>query len=315
MHLLVTGANGFIGRSVCSAVSAREGFSLTALSRRWDSHCIDYPSVHHITADIETFISLPLRRRQPPDAVIHLAACAHKTIQPTCDELAVFRNANRDVTLLLARWAASNGVRRFVYVSSIAVNGNTTVPGQLINESSPAAPRNAYAISKLEAEEGLWDIGAKMGLEICIVRPPLVYGPMAPGNFCKLVKLLQAGIPLPFASLQNRRSFIYVENLADALIRCATQPEAANELFVICDSTVSTPELLRMMAAAMGLTLRLFPLPLPILRFPFTLARRTEILDKLTCNLEIDASHARHVLRWRPHLSMKEALLKTFVSK
>jgi len=311
MHLLITGANGFVGRNVC-LVANRQGFLLTALSRHRDSHST-CAAANRIFADIETFVRLPFRG-PPPDAIIHLAARAHETIRPTSAALSAFRSVNRDATLSLAQWAACSGVRRFVYVSSIGVNGNLTHPGLPINELSPAAPHEAYAISKHEAEIGLQGIANKTGLEVCIVRPPLVYGPGAPGNFRRLVRLVRARVPLPFGAVDNRRSFIYVENLADALVRCATHPAAANKTFVICDETVSTPQLLRMMAAAMDIPMRLFSIPMPVLRFPFVLTGRAHVLDKLTCNLEVDDSYIRRTLAWRPQFSMKEALTRTFSS-
>lgn len=310
MHVLITGATGFIGRSVCTKVQQR-GHRLTALARFWRDPVV-YPGAQHLAMDLTTSPCTALANHHP-HAIIHLAARAHQLQDPASSPLAEFRRVNRDATLSLARWAAHVGVRRFVYVSSIGVNGNATQPGAPFTESSAPAPHDPYSISKHEAEVGLQELAARTGMELCIVRPPLVYGPDAPGNFGKLVRLLQTGLPLPFGAIDNRRSLIYVENLADALIRCAVEPAAAGQVFVVSDGpAVSTPQLLRAMAGAMGRRARLLPVPLPLLRLPLRLAGKAHELDKLAASLEVDDSHIRRTLAWQPVMSMEQALTRTF---
>lgn len=307
MHLLVTGAAGFIGRHVCLS-AARHGIRVTATTRT-NSAQIEHPCINYLRSDINNLPAV-WSAQDIPDVVIHLAARAHHA-QQSSEALTLFRRDNRDATLSLGRWAAHIGIRRFIYVSSIGVNGNSTTLGYPFTEKSPTAPIEPYAISKYEAEQGLKDIAAQSGLELCIIRPPLVYGPGAPGNFGKLVNLLHTGAPLPFGKIVNRRSFIYVDNLADALVQCAIHP-AAKELFVIRDCTVSTPQLVQTMASAMGKSCRLIGTPLVLLRASFVLSGRSTLINKLIGNLEIDDAYIRSTLAWCPRFSLEEAMERTF---
>ncbi len=310
MQVLITGAAGFIGRSLCGQV-LRHGHGLIALARYWSSTA-EYPGSNLVAVDLTTPLDAALADYRP-DAIIHLAGRAHQLNDTAPDPLAEFRRVNCDATLALARWAADANVRRFVYVSSIGVNGNATRPGTPFTEESPAAPHDLYAISKHEAELALQELAQRTGMELCIVRPPLVYGPDAPGNFGRLVRLLQTGLPLPLGGIDNRRSFIYVENLADALLRCATLPAASGQLFLVSDGrAVSTPELLRLMAAATGRRARLFSAPLAMMRLPLDTIGKADVLEKLTASLEVDDTHIRQTLGWQPPFELGEGLARTF---
>jgi len=311
MQILVTGAAGFIGHQLCRRILA-EGHDLQTLVRTGRRDVASPHLMPHIVADLTRPLGNVLANYRPT-AIIHLAARAHYLRDTAPDPLAEFRRVNRDATLSLARWAATTGVRRFVYVSSIGVNGSVTQPGAPFTESSPPAPHDPYAVSKYEAEIALQELAVRSGMELCVVRPPLVYGPDAPGNFRRLVRLLQTGLPLPFGAIRNQRSLIYVENLAEALIRCAVEPAAAGQLFLVSDRpAVSTPELLRLMARAMGTRPWLVPVPLPLMRVSLRLMGKARALEKLATSLEVDDSHIRSTLAWQPSVSMEEALARTF---
>lgn len=310
MNLLITGANGFVGQYVC-ALALKRDYRTVAIARAWRRVAAS-PNERLLEVDLTKTIDIPLAGVFP-DVIIHLAGRAHRLRDDAPDPLAEFRRVNRDATLALARWAAAVGVKRFVYVSSIGVNGNASRPGTVLTEKSPVSPHDFYAISKLEAEIGLQALASDSGMEFCIVRPPLVYGAGAPGNFQRLVKLVRLGLPLPFASVRNRRSLIYVQNLADALLECAISRHAANQIFVVSDGcTISTPELLQIIGTAVGRKVRLFPFPLALLRHALLAIRAASLLDKLTNSLEVDDSHIRKTLLWHPPVPLRDAFNETF---
>jgi nucleoside-diphosphate-sugar epimerase len=215
-----------------------------------------------------------------------------------------------EVTRRLAVQAAASGVRRFVFLSSVKVNGESTdgLP-RPFGARNDAKPRDPYGISKWEAEQALWEVSAKTGLEVVVVRPPLVYGPGVKGNLARLLKLVRSGVPLPLGAVENKRSLIGLDNLVDLLIRCVDHPEAADQTFLVSDGEdLSTPDLIRHMAAAMGRSPRLFPVPVSLLRLAGSaLGKRAEI-DRLLGSLQIDSSHTRQVLGWTPPVSIKEGI-------
>lgn len=242
------------------------------------------------------------------DAVAHLAARAHVLREDAADPLAAFRAVNAEGTRRLAESARAAGVRRVVYVSTIGVHGVKT-EGRPFDESSPFAPESRYAQSKLEGETALREALAGSPTEWVILRPPLVYGPDAPGNFGRLVRLVKRGVPLPFGSLRNRRSLIYVENLADAIVRCADHPAAANEAFVVSDGEdLSTAELVRGIAEASGAPARLLPCPRTLLRCAGAMLGRRGDVGRLIDDLTVDASKLRARLAWSPPLDARAAL-------
>lgn len=304
--VLVTGASGFVGRALCQRLLAG-GYGLVAASRAGT----DYPNARNMRMELvdpKSFSDV----LEGVDVVIHLAARAHQVDDKAANPLLEFRKINRDATVELARAAALAGARRFVYVSSIGVNGNESAPGKPFTESDKPRPHDLYAISKHEAELALTELGSILDMEIVIVRPPLVYGAGAPGNFARLLKLVKAGLPLPLGRIRNLRSFIYVENLADVLVLCAIHPEAANRTFVVSDGEdLSTADLIREIASILKKTVYILPVPVGILRNVLKLMGKVAVFDKLSSTLQVDSSSVRSRLGWRPPISLREGLKAT----
>jgi nucleoside-diphosphate-sugar epimerase len=230
------------------------------------------------------------------------------------DCLAEFRRVNTEGTLNLARQAAAAGVKRFVFLSSVKVNGEITRRGCLFRADDVSAPEDAYGLSKLEAEQGLIALASETGMGVVIIRPPLVYGPGVKGNFASMVRWLRKGIPLPFGTVHNQRSLVALENLVDFIALCA-QPErspcAANEVFLISDGEdISTSELMRKAARAYGLEARLLPVPAPWIYAAATIFGKGAVAQRLLGSLAVDNSKARELLGWTPVISMDEQLQK-----
>jgi nucleoside-diphosphate-sugar epimerase len=248
---------------------------------------------------------------QGVDTVIHLAARVHVMRDTASDPLGEFRRVNASGTARLARQAARAGVRRFVFLSTVGVNGKLSARGPF-TESDHPRPHNDYAVSKLEAEVALAEIAFETGLELVVVRAPLVYGPGNPGNFLALLGSVSRGIPLPLASIENLKSFVYSANLADALACCASHPGAVGQTFLVSDGEdVSTPQLLRRVACALGRPSRLLPFPVGLLRLAGTLAGKTAALERLLGSLQVDSSKIRRELGWTPPYSMEQGLAAT----
>ena len=247
-------------------------------------------------------------------AVIHLAARVHVMRDDAVDPLAVFRQMNVAATLHLARQAAACGVHRLVFVSSIKVNGEMTADGDRYSEADTPSPQDAYGCSKWEAEQALWRLAGETGLQIVVVRPPLVYGPAAKGNFASLLRVLRLRLPLPLASVRNRRSMIYVGNLADALIRCATHPAAAMHTYLVSDGEdLATPDLLRRLGAAMGRPVSLWPCPPGWLRLAGKLLGKRAQVERLIGSLRVDDRKIRGELGWAPPYSLEQGFRATVV--
>lgn len=310
--VLVTGANGFIGRNLCESLYNKSYVIKVAIR--------DIKGCEQLHPDIEKFIigdivatDLNIVLRQI-DTVIHLAARVHILKKTVTNSLSEFQRVNVAGTERLAKEAAINGVRRFIYVSSIGVNGSQTKNSPFTEESIPN-PYDPYTHSKWEAEQALYKIAQDTGLEIVILRPPLVYGPNAPGNFGRLMRLISRGIFLPLGSIKNKRSFIYLGNLVDAIIKCIEYPNAANQTFLVSDGQdVSTPELIRMIAKAMGKKARLFPCPAPLLKMIGKVAGKSSEVERLTGFLQIDSAKIRKTLNWTPPYTIKEGISKTVLS-
>ncbi|MDB5866693.1 MAG: NAD-dependent dehydratase [Betaproteobacteria bacterium] len=306
--ILVTGANGFVGRALCAEL-ARRGHEVVAAVRD-ARHAAGLPgrTVEVGTLRPDTDWSAAL---EGVDVVVHLAARVHVMKENASDPLAAFRALNVAATQRLADAAAAARVKRFVYVSSIKVNGESTheLP---FTEADRADPQDPYGLSKWEAEQALWMIARAGSLELTIVRPPLVYGPGVGGNFLRLMHWVQRGIPLPLGSIKNRRSMIYNDNLASALVACATHPAAAGHTFLVSDGMeLSTPDLIRRLGEGMGVPARLLPVPAGLLTMGATLARKAAEVDRLTGSLVIDGSGIRTVLGWSPPFSVDEGLKAT----
>lgn len=244
--------------------------------------------------------------------VVHLAARVHVMQDNVPDPLAEFRRINVAGTLNLARQAAQAGVRRFVFVSSIKVNGEETLPGHSFTADDMPAPSDYYGISKLEAEQGLKEIASQTGMELVIIRPPLVYGPGVRANFHMLLRAVARGVPLPLGGLNNKRSLVALDNLVNFIETCITHPDAANQTFLVSDGEdLSTTELICRIANALSKPARLISIPLWMLKVGSMLLNKRDSLQRLSGNLQVDISKARDLLGWTPPLSVDEGLRRT----
>lgn len=301
--LLVTGATGFVGAALCAELAQR-GIAYRPASRRLMAGHIAMGEI-----DGETDWSEALRR---VEAIVHLAARVHVMSRSAAEDGDAFRRVNVAGTLNLARQAARAGVRRFVFLSTIKVNGETTDGRFPFTPDDPPDPHDAYARSKLEAEQGLMALGREGAMEVTVVRPPLVYGPGVKANFAAMMRWVERGVPLPLGAINNRRSLIYVGNLADLLIHATTHPAAANQVFLASDGDdLSTTELLRGLAQAMGKSARLLPVPPPLLAGAAKVVGRGDIADRLLGSLTVDIGKTRTLLAWTPPFSVAEGLRAT----
>lgn len=244
------------------------------------------------------------------EQVVHLAARVHVMNDKSADPLAEFRRVNVEATAALARQAAGAEVRRFVFLSSIKVNGEFTEAGQPFTADDAPAPEDPYGVSKHEAEKLLRQIAAETGMEVVIIRPPLVYGPGVKANFESMMRWLARGVPLPLAAVtQNRRSLVALDNLVDLIVTCLQHPAAANQTFLVSDGEdLSTAELLKRLSAAMGQPARLFYLPLALLKLGASVSNKPDIYQRLCGSLQLDIAKTRHLLDWRPPVSVDEGL-------
>lgn len=302
-HYLITGASGFIGRALIGRLSQHHKLirGTTRGTLTAPGNWVQIPSI-----DRNTDWSGAL---DGCDVVVHTAGRAHVLRDNSLDPLTEFREVNVHGTLALARQALAAGVRRFVFISSIGVNGTQTQPGQPFTEACTPRPEQAYAISKLEAELALRELLAGQPMELVIVRPPLVYAGHAPGNFGRLLGLVGKRLPLPLGSLHNARSMIALQNLVGFLELCIHHPAAANETFVIADGEdFSTTQLVELLAQGMGHRARLLPVPSGALRWGLALAGRGGMGQQLCGSLQVDATKARTLLGWKPEISAAVAL-------
>ncbi|MES2300370.1 MAG: NAD-dependent epimerase/dehydratase family protein [Pseudomonadota bacterium] len=298
--ILVTGAGGFVGTALCHAL-ARAGIAHVPALRR--ASAPGQVAIGELSGATDWNAALA-----GCDTVIHLAARAHVMHDSAADPLASYRVVNVDATLALARQALRLGVRRFVYVSSVKVNGEATQGAPFTPFDTPA-PQDAYGQTKHEAETALRALCQDGAMALVIVRPPLVYGPGVRANFRALMRLVAAGLPLPLASVENRRSLVALANLVDLLIVCARHPRAGGHVFLVSDGDdMSTPELIRRMAVALGRRARLLPLPPALLRMAARLLGKAGAADRLLGSLQVDISHTRSVLGWHPPVDADSAL-------
>lgn len=304
--ILLTGASGFVGQAVLASLRQRRSVRVAVrdpgLARRPDGVAVVKASLSsdHDWSEAVSGISV----------VIHCAARVHVMNDVAADPLAEFRRVNVEGTLRLARQAAQAGVRRFVFLSSIKVNGERTLPGMPFTAEQPPQPLDPYGVSKREAEDGLFALAQETGMEVVVIRPPLVYGPGVKANFLAMMRWLGRGIPLPLGSItENRRSLVALDNLVDLVSTCIDHPGAANQVLLVADGeSLSTAELLRRMGDALGRPARLIPLPPGVLAFGARLLGRPGIAQRLCDSLELDIAKTRDLLAWSPPVSVDEGL-------
>ncbi|WP_238474351.1 NAD-dependent epimerase/dehydratase family protein [Pseudomonas cavernae] len=265
-------------------------------------HCVQVGDLSANTSWSEALVGVKV--------VIHAAARAHVLNETADDPLVAFRRVNVSGTLALARQAAQAGVERFIFISSIGVNGNQS--SRPFTADDLPSPNEPYAVSKHEAELGLRQLAAETSMEIVIIRPPLVYGPKAPGNFGRLIKTVSKGVPLPLGAIHNRRSLVALDNLVDLIVTCIDHPAAANQTFLVSDGEdLSTTELLRRMGVALGKPARLLPVPSWLLEAGAAMLGKRALSRRLCSSLQVDISKTRELLGWAPPVSVDAALRKT----
>jgi len=308
--VLITGVNGFVGKTLSDELVIK-GFNVNGTVRSVMS--VDFPGAitKFVIKDIDSKTDWQ-NALESVDVVIHLAARVHVMKDTAIDALSEFRRVNVEGTLNLARQAVEAGVQRFIFISSIKVNGEGSILGQPYTPEDQPAPVDPYGISKREAEDGLRQLASETGMEVVIIRPPLVYGPGVKANFQSMMHWLDKGIPLPLGAIHNRRSLVSLDNLIDLIVTCIHHPAAANQIFIAGDGEdLSTTELLQRMAAGLGKKAWLIPVPSFILEWGARLVGKQAITQKLCGSLQVDISKARDLLDWKPPVSVDEALRKT----
>jgi nucleoside-diphosphate-sugar epimerase len=310
-NILLTGATGFVGQAVLEQLLEHESHKVTVVLRaaRDFDRC-----AAHVVSDITmaTDWSIALTGQE---VVIHAAARAHIMKDEVADPLAEYRRVNVEGALNLARQAVQAGVKRFIFISSIKVNGEQTALGYSFTPDDTPAPEDAYGISKWEAEQGLQQLAVETGMEVVIIRPPLVYGPRVKGNLASMIRLVQKGLPLPLGSIKNQRSLVALDNLVDLIITCIDHPAAANQIFLAGDGEdISTSDLLRGVARCVGKPSRLIPVPTSVLMFGATILGKRALAQRLLGSLQVDISKARELLGWTPPISVEEGLRRCFES-
>lgn len=315
MKILLTGGTGFVGSALLVELQKLADFRvISAVRSSFSALSNDVVVVGNIDGTTDYSSAL-----NGANVVVHVAARAHIMHDEVVNPLGEYRKVNVEGTLNLAKQAAAAGVKRFVYISSIKVNGESTTGLTAFVEANTAIPEDPYGVSKYEAEVGLRLLAKETGLEVVIIRPPLVYGPGVKANFLSLLKLSATGLPLPFGSVNNKRSMVYVGNLVDLIVRCINHPSAANETFLVSDGDdVSLRSLLTMMRSAMGRSARLVPVPVGLFKLAGALTGRRGVVDRLVGDLQVDSTKARKLLEWEPPFTVSQGIEVTvadFMSK
>ena len=311
MKVLLTGTTGFVGRGLVKVLET-QGHQVSSLVREFSARLPD--SVTQIECgDLLHYLEFEARNLtetlEDVDAVVHLAARVHIMHDTSADPLKEFRKVNTETALNLARLAAKAGVKRFLFLSSIKVNGESTTGEPSFSEQDICNPIEPYAISKFEAEQGLLQIAQETDMEMVIIRPPLIYGPGVKGNFASMMRWVDKGIPLPLGAVNNQRSLLALENLLDFITRCLAHPRAGNQIFLLSDGQdISTTELIQKLAQAQGKKARLLPVPVSLMTMAAGLFGKKVVADRLFGSLQVDSSKAFELLEWSPVVSMDEQL-------
>lgn len=320
LRVLVTGANGFIGRALIKRLARETSCSSRLFCVTENPIChiraavrqkyglfpdnVDQAIVDSLSADTKWKLAL-----EGVDVIAHAAARVHVMSDGATAPLAEFRRINVAGTLNLACQAANLGVKRFVFLSSIKVNGEFTEIGKPFCADEMPDPQDPYSISKLEAEQGLIEIAKQTGMEVAIIRPPLVYGPGVKGNFLSMIKWLQRGIPMPFGAIHNKRSLVALDNVVDLILTCFFHPAASNQVFLAGDGEdISTTQLLRRLGTALGRPARLLPVPVSLLFFAAALLHQQDKVQRLCGSLQVDIEKTRTLLGWCPPITVDEGL-------
>ncbi len=303
--VFVTGASGFVGGAVVDTLR-RKNFSVVVGIRNPATN--PFPALKSIAFDLSIDRDI-VEELVGIDTVIHAAARVHIMDDSAKDPLLAFREINTKATLNLAKQAAEAGVKRFIFLSSIKVNGESTESGEQFSPNDSCQPTDPYGLSKYEAEQGLLALADETGMEVVIIRPPLVYGPGVKANFATMMKWVNKGVPLPLGAVDNKRSMVALDNLVSFIIRCIDHPKAANEIFLISDNDdVSTTELLQRVATAYGKKACLLPVPVNWMTFVAKLVNKEDVADRLFGSLQLDSSKATNLLGWQPVTSMQQQL-------
>ncbi|PAU51667.1 SDR family oxidoreductase [Pseudomonas sp. PICF141] len=305
--ILVTGASGFVGEAVVFRLLLDKKFTPIAAARgatRLNGLCTVVP--------FELTDSKALPNLNDVQVVIHAAARVHVMNETAVDALTEFRKVNVEGSLRLARRAAESGVKRFIFISSIKVNGESTVRGKPFKANDFPAPADPYGVSKYEAEEALKQLSLDTGMEVVIIRPPLVYGPGVRANFLSMLSWLNKGIPLPLGAIGNQRSLVAIGNLVDLIVTCIEHPAAANQIFLVSDGEdLSTTQLLRRLASALGKRAWLLPLPEWLLKLAALALGKQSIVQRICGSLQVDISKNREILGWTPTINIEKAMRQT----
>jgi nucleoside-diphosphate-sugar epimerase len=301
--VLVTGASGFVGSRLCEVV-AHDGWSVRRAVRHFSGRQDEV--VAQLSNDADWSEAL-----KDIDVVIHLAARVHVMNDDAIDPLTEFRAVNTSATLCLAKQAVESGIKRFIFLSSIKVNGEFAQSGLAFKSDDGFIPTDPYGLSKYEAEQGLLELAEQTDMEVVIIRPPLVYGPGVKANFAALIKRVNRGVPSPFGAIHNKRSLVALDNLVSFIIHCIDHPKAANEVFIISDGEdVSTTELLQRVAKAFGKRCLLIPVPVWLMTLAAKLIGKEDMANRLFSSLQVDNSKACDLLGWKPVITMDEQLKK-----
>lgn len=307
MNILLTGSSGFIGRSLFIKLGHYKKYNKVISLSKGNGKANE--NTHYFQSFCgETDFSKAL---VGVDFIIHLAAVAHVKSFKSRDMYNELKAVNVEATLQLARQASNAGVKRFIFLSSIGVNGTSNdVPFKVSDKSNPT---EAYAASKFQAEVGLKKIAEDTGMEVVIIRPPLVYGKEAPGNFGTLLKVAEKNLPLPLGAINNQRSFVAIDNLVDLIVTCIDHPSAANQTFLVSDDeNVSTSNLLKKLTLAAGKKPRLIPVPVSLLKFAAKIFGKKSAVERFSSSLTVDIEHTKNTLNWKPPITLDEGIRRCF---